>query len=641
MVRSATDHRVVGNVLSGNSFNTRAVRVTGLALGLIWQATFAAQVVGPNLVTNPGFEVTGANGRPSGWRFSDHPPGCAQVGTDDKVVLTGRRSVKLALPDQGSMALESGRAPVEGGKAYLFSIGFRSEGFGNRGYQGIDAHTTFRWWGADGKQRGRSGGVPFPYTPSDWDLRDCFVRAPAGATGVNIVVRFSNRSRKHTKRNVPSVLWLDAAQLRRYTPPPSPAWATRKVERIVEGAPDTRPVRSYHLAAQRSVGGKWSKIVADPDSTHGTAIASPAGAGRGIMCHSAYFTGARPGLYRAVLRCKVTDIRRKESPGYLDVDSQFASIRALLRLWPSQFAVAETYQDFSVDFFLRTPGYWDFRLYTDGNQTFTADTVRVFPLAFLSDRQLLDIYPGSDGTVPAGLKPKRAGPLSVLLVAGLMYDYWGIESAVRLTGLRAELACVWVSKGRSQRFQEFPGTPEDLFRFDLICLCNVDVTCLTLRRKRMIVEYVRRGGGLVVLGGHQSLDRGGMGGSLLDDVLPVACPRQTVQPLVHFPTGAPLLKSDDHPVTRSLDGSAGPRCFWMHDVPARPGAATLLHVAGKPAVVVGRFGRGRVACVLLTCMGDPAPGKMPFWQWAGWVVLLRDLCRWTAGWDMPDVGGRH
>ena len=39
--------------------------------------------------------------------------------------------------------------------------------------------------------------------------------------------------------------------------------------------------------------------------------------------------------------------------------------------------------------------------------------------------------------------------------------------------------------------------------------------------KNMLAEYVRRGGGLIVFGGHKALDRAGLKGSLLEAVLPV------------------------------------------------------------------------------------------------------------------------
>ena len=67
---------------------------------------------------------------------------------------------------------------------------------------------------------------------------------------------------------------------------------------------------------------------------------------------------------------------------------------------PKDFRAAGTYQEFPVDFILRSAGYWGFRVYTEGNQPFTADIVKVFPLALLEDKQLLELYPAVKARSP-------------------------------------------------------------------------------------------------------------------------------------------------------------------------------------------------------------------------------------------------
>ena len=59
----------------------------------------------------------------------------------------------------------------------------------------------------------------------------------------------------------------------------------------------------------------------------------------------------------------------------------------------------------------------------------------------------------------------------------------------------------------------------------------------------------------------------------------------------------------------------------------------LIVFGGRPGLVLGRFGKGRVAVVGMTCFGSPTGSQTPFWQWRSWVVLLRDLAWWTAGQD--------
>jgi uncharacterized membrane protein len=300
---------------------------------------------------------------------------------------------------------------------------------------------------------------------------------------------------------------------------------------------------------------------------------------------------------------------------------------------PKDFSAAETYQEFPVDFILRSAGYWGYRVYTQGNQPFTADIVKIFPLALLEDRQLLDLYPGSEGAIPADVAPRRnPHPFTGLLVAGAMYDYYRIVDAHHLTGYEMKLKTVPIRKGRSQVCVGFPETAKELFGHNVIYLCGADLTALTLRQKNMLAEYVRRGGGLIVFGGHKALDRAGLKGSLLEEVLPVTG-GDGIPPLAAPTGGAALARGVAHPTTQFVDFDSPPVCFYMHDLKVRPEAQTLIAVGGKPGLVVGKCGKGRVAVVAMTCFGSPATSQTPFWQWRSWVPLLRDLAWWVAGQD--------
>ncbi len=195
-----------------------------------------------------------------------------------------------------------------------------------------------------------------------------------------------------------------------------------------------------------------------------------------------------------------------------------------------------------------------------------------------------------------------------------------------------KLRTVPIRKGRSQVYVDFPGTAEVLFDHNVIYLCGADLTALTLRQKHMLAEYVRRGGGLIVFGGHKALDRGGLKGSLLEEVLPITG-GAGLPPLVSTPGGTPVVRGDAHPLTRFTDFDPPPVCYYLHDLKARPEAKTILSVGGKPGVVVGQCGKGRVAVVAMTCFGSPAEAQTPFWRWGAWVVLVRDLAWWVAGQD--------
>jgi hypothetical protein len=396
---------------------------------------------------------------------------------------------------------------------------------------------------------------------------------------------------------------------------------------------NTSRVQAYQLSSQGRAGGKWSTIVADPLATYDSVISNPEGAGKGIMAHSPYFTNAPSGLYRALIRCKVATNTGEIPAGSMDVFSEFSSMRAELRFQPGDFSASDAYQEFSVDFVLRSAGYWGFRVYTEGNQAFTADIVKIFPLALLEDKQLLQLYPGSEGAIPADIQPRRsAHPFTGLLIAGALYDYYRIVDAHHLSGYNMKLKMVPIRKGRSQVYVDFPETAVELFDNNVIYMCGADLTALTLRQKQMLAEYVRRGGGLIAFGGHKALDRAGLKGSLLEEILPVRG-GEGVPPLIAYAGGAPLARDAAHPVSQFVDFDPPPFCFFQHDLQARPPSQTIITVGGKPGVVVGQCGLGRVAVIGMTCFGDPAPSQTPFWKWRSWVLLLRDLTWWVAGQD--------
>ncbi|NUQ63335.1 MAG: hypothetical protein HUU20_12720 [Pirellulales bacterium] len=590
--------------------------------------------VGPNLLSNPDFEITDKQGLPADWTLTATPAGAAKFALDRQVFLVGKAALQAEVPDTGAAAVRSKPVPVQGGKWYLVSVGYRTAGYGERGkYSGVDSYVAIAWNDAAGKQIGTSPGISFPYHPVDWDLGDRFVLAPAGAVQMVLTANLNNHSQQQIGNNIPSTMWLDGWQIRQFDPPPTPPWALEKVPRIVEGGLTTSRAQAYQLSSLNMAGGKWSPILADPQATYDSVVSSPENVGQGMMAHSPYFTNAPPGLYRAHLRCKVNKNTGGREVGRIDVFSEFAGIRAELRLLPADFAAAGAYQEFPVDFVLRSAGYWGFRVYTEGNQPFTADIVKIFPLALLEDRQLLELYPGSEGVIPAEIQPRRnAHPFTGLLVAGALYDYYRIVDAHHLSGYTMKLKMVPIRKGRSQVYVGFPETAKDLFDHNVIYLCGADLAALSLRQKNMLAEYVRRGGGLILFGGHKALDRAGLKGSLLEEVLPVTG-GAGIPPLAALSGGAPLTRSAAHPVTEYADFDSAPLCFFVHNLEPRPESQTIITVGGKPGVVLGKCGKGRVAVVAMTCFGSPAESQTPFWRWQSWVLLLRDLAWWTAGED--------
>lgn len=613
-----------------------------VAFASLYSSLVAGELVeipwrGPNLVVNPSFEaVDGEPSKLKHWHAQFPANKGVEVRTDTAVRLAGKNSLRMSLPQSGShVYLMSGFVPVKGGQGYLVSVGFRQAGFnrkGRRGFEGVNSHPSLMWFDSKKRGIGASGAMSrFPYGPSGWNLRDGFALAPANASYVRFSARMWNNSERKVRETIPSTLWLDAVQLREYRRPETPAWAKGETEMVVDGDVDRSPVRSFFLAgAFGGTGGKWSKIAVDKDAERGSALVAPAGVGRGMMAHSAYFPAMPPGLYRLRVRAKVTDNTAAKPVGLLDMTSQLAGLRTEHRFMPKQFEAPNRYQDFERDFILRDDGWWCIRFHTLGNQSWAVDSVKVFPLHEMTDKELFSVYPGSAGDVDASLKPWRHGPRKALFVAGFGYDFYRPARALRLADGKVTVTPAWVYHDfRTARVKKFPETAEELFDFSIVYLCNVPVKCLTLRQKNFLHEYVQRGGAMVVMAGHQAYERGGGRGSLLEETMPVRMLRTVDDGLLYFKDGLPVTIAPNIHWLREISTRQKPMVYFLHKVAVKPGAQVLARAGDEPFLVVGTYGKGRVACVLGPPNGDPAEGQTGFWEWDDWVYLLRDASWWT------------
>ncbi|MCG2661382.1 MAG: glutamine amidotransferase, partial [Kiritimatiellae bacterium] len=602
--------------------------------------------LGENLAPNANFEEVAEDGRtPEAWKAQIPADRDATVASDATVFLKGKRCLKISVPrSEARVEANSPSIPVEGGATYLFSIAFRQEGFNSTGersrYEGISSYARIQWLDDNKQSVGQSTALPFPYGPSRWDLRDAFQPAPTNARLARIQIVVSNGSQKHSGKTVPATLWVDAVQLRKYTPPPTPDWAKGESLRVVDGAATDTRLLSYFVASDdtfRSRGGTWSRIVTDPQAERGTALQAPPKVGRGIMTHSPYWPALPAGLYRVRARVKIPAVTESAPVGYMDVDSQYDGQRQILPFVPSR-ETEGTYRDVEADFILRDSGWWDLRLFTHGKETWWVDSLKVFCLHELEDRQLLAIYPGSEGELPADLKPARfkpvvggpRKPMKGLVVAGLGYDRFRMADVFHVLHRDAEMKAVWAKLGMGGMVVTgFPEDPSDLFQYSIIYLCNVNVRGIGLKYKNAISEYVKRGGALVILGGHQAYERGGWRGSLIEETMPIQVAPVMPGGLIHFKNGKSLKLNSECSWLEAVSTDCAPLVYYLHTATVKPTGQVLVWAGNKPFIVTGAYGEGRVVCILGVPWGDPGPTETGFWEWNDWVDLFREVCWWA------------
>lgn len=193
----------------------------------------------------------------------------------------------------------------------------------------------------------------------------------------------------------------------------------------------------------------------------------------------------------------------------------------------------------------------------------------------------------------------------------------------------------------------FPTRAQDLFEYQAIIIGSVDAGYFSPTQQQLIRDFVdRRGGGLLFLGGRQSLADGVWGGSEVAPALPVVLP-DSKETFHRDPATVSLTAAGvDSVITRLVDDSTTNIERWKklpylmdYQDPGRPkpGATVLAEMRGgeraMPLLVTENYGRGRTA-VLATGgtwrwqMSLPLGDKSHdlFWQ-----QLLRWLVSGTQG----------
>lgn len=195
----------------------------------------------------------------------------------------------------------------------------------------------------------------------------------------------------------------------------------------------------------------------------------------------------------------------------------------------------------------------------------------------------------------------------------------------------------------------FPFDAAGLAEFDILLLSDIGANSLLLppevavhgrpvpNRLRLIEEWVRGGGGLMMFGGYfsfQGIDgRARWRRTPVEAALPVEC--LPWDDRIETPEGfAPEAPDPAHPLLAGVPGD-WPLLLGANEVQARPGAEVVLRLpaaqGGHPLLVIGRHGAGRSAA----WTSDIGPHWLPaaFSDWPGYRALFVNVLRWLAGRD--------
>ncbi len=172
----------------------------------------------------------------------------------------------------------------------------------------------------------------------------------------------------------------------------------------------------------------------------------------------------------------------------------------------------------------------------------------------------------------------------------------------------------------------FPATLDEMLGYDVVVLADIPQNPLTEDKRQMLADYVRNGGGLLVLGGTYTGGAGKWEGSPLEPLLPVQM------------GDVADLKSSGQAI--SLTSAGGKRLgklpgplgvvLWRNNLKPRPGAEVWMTAGSDPFAVYAPAGAGRVVYVLGTCYGEAPAGKTAFWDAPAWPEAVVRMLGWLA-----------
>ena len=192
---------------------------------------------------------------------------------------------------------------------------------------------------------------------------------------------------------------------------------------------------------------------------------------------------------------------------------------------------------------------------------------------------------------------------------------------------------------------DFPATREMIANYDVVVLSDIGADSLllhpdtflrgrrTANRLQLIADWVKAGGGFMMVGGYYSFQgiNGGARyrGTPIETILPVKM--LAYDDRVEVPEGfEPVVATTGHPILADIDGP-WPYLLGYNEVKPKPGASILLRTGpgnALPLLVAGEYGAGRT----IAWTSDIGPHWLPasFSDWLGYGRLWRQAFGWLA-----------
>jgi uncharacterized membrane protein len=192
-----------------------------------------------------------------------------------------------------------------------------------------------------------------------------------------------------------------------------------------------------------------------------------------------------------------------------------------------------------------------------------------------------------------------------------------------------------------EAIEQFPWKLEEFQEYDVVVMSDIPADTIQLHpavfdrgertpdRLRVLADYARAGGGVMMVGGYMSFS--GIEGKAryqttpLADVLPVQM--LGTDDRIETPEGVNPEVTQDHEVVREVPRE-WPYFLGYNRVVAKPNTTVVLAVGDDPFLVLGTAGAGRTAAFTSDC--SPHWGSPEFLAWPSYGRFWSQLIEWLG-----------
>ncbi|MCG2659973.1 MAG: hypothetical protein L6437_06995 [Kiritimatiellae bacterium] len=184
--------------------------------------------------------------------------------------------------------------------------------------------------------------------------------------------------------------------------------------------------------------------------------------------------------------------------------------------------------------------------------------------------------------------------------------------------------------GQGSQINPFPGTIEQMYKYDVFLMLDIDTHALSSRTLHLLRQYIEDGGGLIVFGGFYSYGASNIRDTPLGSILPFVV-RKAPFGLCKAPEKSTLAVSGTCAFLSAKQWGNNLVAPWFHELVPVEDASVVMSNGNMPWMAIRSAGKGRVIACAGTLMGSPSPGKTMYYEWEGWPDCLWRMIQWASG----------